>query len=342
MRGARAGRPQLNPIIVREVRTRMRGARPYVILTGFLLLLALAGAGLYQLMLQQARFGGTLLSAQVGQGLFRGLAFVELLLVVFLAPSLTSGAISGEREQLTYDMLMATPLRPAQILWGKLVAALSYLFLLIFAAVPVFSVVLVFGGVELLAMLKAVALLVASAVFFGAVGLCCSSLGRRTARATTVAYTLVLLLIGVPVLVASVWGQFSTPPGQLAPPPMHYLNPFSALVSVTTITPGGDPSMSFFGYGDPFMGLPFLSMLAPGAVYYGPNGPVVVPLYRATLLLYALLTALLCWLSAHLVLPNRRWRPRWSDLGFLLLVAGLVAAAYLTRAWWSIPAPQQF
>lgn len=342
MRSARVRRLQLNPIIVREVRTRMRGMRPYLILTAFLLLLAGAGMGIYQLMLQQARFGGTLMSAQVGQALFRGLAFVELLLVVFLAPSLTSGAISGEREQLTYDMLMATPLRPAQILWGKLVAALSYLFLLIFAAVPVFSVVLVFGGVELGALLKALALLVASTVFFGAVGLFCSTLGRRTARATTVAYTLVLVLIGVPVVLASVWGQFSTPPGQPAPPLLHYLNPFSALVTVTTITPPADPSMSFFGYGDPFLGLPFLSMLAPGAIYYGPNGPVVVPIYRATLLCYGLLTLLLCWLSAHLVLPNRRWHPRWSDLGFLLLVAGMAALIYLTRGWWNIPAPRPF
>lgn len=343
MQNARSWRPRVNPIIVREVRTRMRGVRPYLILTGFLLLLAVAGLGIYQLMLQQARFGGTLLSAQVGQALFRGLAFVELLLVVFLAPAMTSGAISGEREHLTYDMLLATPLRPAQILWGKLVAALSYLFLLIFAAVPVFSVVLVFGGVELRALLKALALLAVSTVFFGAVGLLCSALSRRTARATTVAYTLVLLLVGLPVLLASVWPQFATPPGQPAPPELVYLNPFSALVSVTTIAPGGDPATSsFFGFGDPFSGLPILATLAPGVIYYGQNGPVVVPVYRATLLGYALLTALICWLSAHLVLPNRRWRPRWSDLGFLALVLALGAAAYLSSAWWHIAAPRQF
>lgn len=332
---------RVNPIIVREVRTRMRGARPYVILTAFLVLLAMAGVGIYQLMLQQARFGGMLLSAQVGQALFRGLAFVQILLIVFLAPSMTSGAISGEREQLTYDMLMATPLRPAQILWGKLVAALSYLFLLIFAAVPIFSVVLVFGGVELRALLKVLALLVATTVFFGAIGMFCSALGRRTARATTVAYTLVLLLVGVPVLVASVWPQFAMPPGQLAPPQLTYLNPFSALVSVTTIAPAGDPAMPFFGYGDPFGGVPLLGILAPGAIYYGPNGPVVVPVYRATLLLYPLLTVLLCWLSSHLVLPSRRWRPRWSDAGFLLVTVALLALLVLTRAWWLIAAPRQ-
>jgi ABC-type transport system involved in multi-copper enzyme maturation permease subunit len=335
-------RPRLNPIIVREVRTRMRGVRPYLILTGFLLLLAVAGLGIYQLMLQQARFGGTLLSAQVGQALFKGLAFVELLLVVFLAPSMTSGAISGEREQLTYDMLMATPLKPSQILWGKLIAALSYLLLLIFAAVPVFSVVLVFGGVELGALLRALLLLLASTALFGALGLFCSALARRTSRATTVAYSLVLLLIGVPVLLASVWGQISTPPGQLAPPQLVYLNPFSALVSVTTITPPGDPAGSFFGFGDPFAALPLMSILAPGVVFYGPNGPVVIPVYRATLLFYPLLTALLCWVSSHLVLPSRRWRPRWGDLGFLVVVVGLGVLVLATRSWWDIPAPRQF
>lgn len=338
-------RPTLNPIIVKELRTRMRGVRPYAILTAFLLLLALAGFGIYQMMLQQARFGGTLLSAQVGQALFRGLAFVELMLVVFLAPSMTSGAISGEREQLTYDMLIATPLRPAQILWGKLVAALSYLFLLIFAAVPVFSVILVFGGVELRALLKALALLVAATICFGAIGLFCSALMRRTARATTIAYTLVLLSIGVPILVASVWGQFTTPPGQQAPPWLLYLNPFSALLSITTIGVGGgvvEPGMPMFGFGDPFGGMPFLALLGPGVVYYGPNGPVVIPLYRATLIGYALLTTLLCWASAHLVLPNRRWRPHWSDLGFAVTVAAILSLGYLARSWWYVLPPPQF
>jgi ABC-2 type transport system permease protein len=342
MRNARPWRPQLNPIIVREVRTRMRGVRPYLILTAFLVLLAAAGVAIYQLMLQQARFGNTLLSAQVGQSLFKGLGFVELLLVVFLAPAMTSGAISGEREQLTYDMLIATPLRPGQILWGKLVAALSYLFLLIFAAVPVFSVVLVFGGVELRGLLKAMALLVTATIFFGAIGLFCSALGRRTARATTVAYTAVLLLIGVPVLLASVWCQFSTPPGQLPPPELIYLNPFSALISVTTIAPTGDPGMPFFSFGDPFGGLPLMSVLGPGVVYYGPNGPVVIPIYRATLIFYSLLTVLLCWASSHLVLPNRRWRLRWSDLGFLGAVLVIASLAFFTQNWWHVPAPRQF
>jgi ABC-2 type transport system permease protein len=161
-------RPSVNPILVKELRSRMRGVRPYAILTIFLLLMIGMGYGINQLVASQARFGATVLSPQVGQALFSGLALCELFLVVFLAPALTSSAISAEREQLTYDMLVATPLRPIRILWGKLVAALSYLFLLIFAAVPIFSVVLVFGGVAPRDMAKVLILLVLASVMFGA------------------------------------------------------------------------------------------------------------------------------------------------------------------------------
>ncbi|MGQ9926015.1 MAG: ABC transporter permease [Chloroflexaceae bacterium] len=336
----RLQRPQINPIIVREARTHMRGARPYVVLTVFLALLALAGVGIFQLMVQQARSGGVLLSAQVGQGLFKGLAFVELLLVVFLAPAMTSGAISGEREGLTYDMLMATPLRPEQVLWGKLVAALSYLFVLIFAAVPVFSVVFVFGGVEPMALLKALALLIMTTIFFGTLGLFCSALLQRTTRATVVAYALVLLLLSVPLLLATVWEQFSIPPGQAPPPLLVYLQPFSALTAITTITPSADQAMSFFGYGDPLSGLPFLTLLWPGVIHYGPAGPVVVPVYRATLIFYGLLTVLLSWATAHLMWPGRRWRPRRSDLGFVLLLLIIGLAAYVSRDWWHVVPPR--
>ncbi|NCC30668.1 MAG: ABC transporter permease [Chloroflexia bacterium] len=336
---------QLNPIIVKEVRTRMRGMRPYLILTGFLVLLALTGLGIYQLMLQQARFGGTVLSAQVGQALFRGLSFVELLLIIMLAPALTSATISSEREQLTYDMLMATPLRPGQLLWGKLLAALSYLFLLIFASLPVFSIVLVFGGVEPRAIVKTVVLLLVTTVAFGAIGLFCSSLLRRTARATTVAYILVVLLISVPLLIGAVWGQFSNPPGQPPPPMLYYLNPLSALFAVTTIEPGVieggfDPGMMpFIAFDFSTGGLPFLHLLSSGVIFYGPTGVVVIPIYRATLIGYSLMTVLLCWISAHLVLPHRRWHLRWTDLGFALLLIGLGAVAYFTHAWWYLVPP---
>jgi ABC-type transport system involved in multi-copper enzyme maturation permease subunit len=338
MRHVSLRRPQLNPIIVREVRTRMRGGRPYAILTVFLLLLSAVAAMFYTLMMQQSRMGVTLMSAHVGQALFNGLALCEVFLVVFLAPALTSGAISGEREQLTYDMLLATPLSPTRILWGKLIGALSYLLLLIVAAVPIFSVVLMFGGVEPRSMLKALVLLLTTTLTFGMIGLTCSALLRRTSRATLLSYIVILFLLAATTLPALVWGQFSNPVGQMPPPWLVYLNPFSAVFSLSGMNFNIEMS-SYYGYFDPFAGLPVAALLAPGVLYYGQNGQVLMPTYRATIIFFMLLTLVLGWLSAHLVLPRRRWWPRFFDLGFMLLLALGVGLAYLTRNWWYLAPP---
>lgn len=340
MKHLRFQRPSINPIVVKELRGRMRGARPYAVLTGFLLAMVGAGSAINWLITNQARFGGTVLSPQVGQGLFSGLAMVELLLVIFLAPALTSGAISGEREQLTYDLLLTTPLRPARILWGKLVAALSYLFLLVFAAVPLFSVVLIFGGVEPRDMGKALLLLAVCAVFFGAIGLFFSALVRRTQRATVLSYTVTLLLLGLLVGASGLWGTLSSPPGQQVPPPLLYLNPFSAMGSVTTIVPNSGSPFPLGGDVITYGGFSWQSLLLNGVVWYGPNGASVLPVYRATLVFYPLLTLALCWVGTHLVLPRRRWQPRWSDVGFALLVAAAIGLAWLSRVWWLILLPQ--
>lgn len=328
-----------NPILIRELRTHMRGARPYVMLSIFLMILALIGAGVYQLTMQQARVGMVVLSPQVGQALFKGLAFGVLLMITIITPTLTSGAISGERERHTYDMLLATPLPPSQLLWGKLIAALSYVVLLLLAAMPLFSIVLVFGGVDLLALAKVVALFLSTTLSFGMIGLLSSTLFRRTIWATAFSYGIVVSMIGLSLTLASVWGQFSTPPGSPAPPWLLYLNPFSALFAITSITPPLDPAMSFLGYADPLSIIPFIGALGQGVIIYGPTGAEILPIYRATLIWYSVLTVGMAWLCTHLVLPTRRWRPRWSDLGFGLAVLVLGGVLLISREWWMLSVP---
>ena len=51
--------------------------------------------------------------------------------------SFAAAAITGEKERKTYEMLLASPLRPGAIVLGKLVASLSHLAILIFASLPI-------------------------------------------------------------------------------------------------------------------------------------------------------------------------------------------------------------
>ena len=55
------------------------------------------------------------------------------MLASMMAPSFAAGAITGEKERKSYEMLLASPLRPGAIVLGKLLASLCHLVLLMFA-----------------------------------------------------------------------------------------------------------------------------------------------------------------------------------------------------------------
>ncbi len=319
-------RPRLgaNPIIVKELRSRMRGARAFVILTGVLLLLGTVSYTLYRIVLASLRYTNVPLSPQIGQALFSALAFLELMMVCFIAPAVTAGALSSEQEKLTYEMLLATPLRPTSILWGKLVSALSYVFLLIFAAVPMASLVFIFGGVSLRDMIKALIILLAVAVTLGVVGIFTSAWLGRTARATVLSYLVVLALLFGPTFVYITLGviQQREPPRWILVP-----NPVSALFSaLTPASPGEGLSSIFWGLGMAFSGN--VGMLSGSA----PAPGIPRPLYHYTLPLYGLMALVLYLLASRLVQPTRRWRLGWKEvlaaLGLFLLLGGAVALAF--------------
>ena len=62
-------------------------------------------------------------------------------------PAMTAGAISLEREKQTLELLVTTPLGTLALVLGKLFSALTYVFLLILASIPLASIVFTFGGV---------------------------------------------------------------------------------------------------------------------------------------------------------------------------------------------------
>ncbi len=180
---------------VKELRGRMRGRRAFVILTLYLLFLA-GFAWAWELIAERAYGNGGSLnggsgaftSSLIGQEIFGALLLVETLLVVFLAPMFTAGAISLEREKQTLDMLQATPISALAIVIGKLLSALSYVFILIVASIPLTAMVFVFGGVGPDEVLRGYVVLFASAIGLGALGLFISALMQRTQAATVVTF----------------------------------------------------------------------------------------------------------------------------------------------------------
>jgi ABC-type transport system involved in multi-copper enzyme maturation permease subunit len=184
----------------KELRGRMRGPRAFVWVTIYLAVLASVAVLVYTVQrdaaASQSSFSGgnPYVSAQVGQALFATLLFLQVLLVVFLAPAATSGAISLEREKQTLDLLTATPISTLGIVLGKLAAALAFVVILIVASIPLTALVFLFGGVAPEDVLRGYVVLFVTAIGFGSVGLFLSSLTRRTQTATVLTYLAVLVL----------------------------------------------------------------------------------------------------------------------------------------------------
>ncbi len=298
-----------NPIIIREFRRRMRGPRAFILLTIYLLVLGGIAYAVYRVIASSSGYvgGGVSQSATIGQALFIALAVLEMAGVCLITPSLTAGTISSEYERRTYDVLMAAPLRPLAIVWGKMIPALSYILLLILAAIPMFNVVFLFGGVTISDILRTLLLLALTTVTMGSIGLFFSALTRRTGRAAFASYTVVVLLIVGTFAGWVAWMAIASGSGSMAAAEdiayrsMLYLNPFAALLSATI---AGDSLKVTIG-------------------------SISHPFWHYTVCVYLVVAAVLCLLTSHLVRPIYRWRfSRETAIG-LAIVGAMVVASYL-------------
>jgi ABC-type transport system involved in multi-copper enzyme maturation permease subunit len=242
-------------IMVKELRSRMRGRRAFIVLTVYLALLALITYGVYLLVAPNVRggfmgagIGQANASAIIGQSIFSVLSIFQLILVCFIAPAFTAGQISLEREKQTLDLLVTTPLRPGAIVIGKLAAALAFVVLMIVAAVPITAIVLMYGGASVGDIVRQQLVLLASALALGSIGLFFSTWLKRTQAATVLTYiTMLALTLGTTMLFVF-WSIFAIQSdegfvrdtSQRAPEQLLYVNPGVAMLDVVANTePGG-------------------------------------------------------------------------------------------------------
>lgn len=185
---------RMNPVMLKELRGRMRGVRAFLVLTVYLGLMSGFTALLYLIYTPVNRASGSAAAGEVGRVLFMGIVGIELLLIIFIAPSFTAGAITGERERQTYDLLRTTLLASPSFVIGKLESALSYVLLLLLAAIPLQSVAFLFGGVSELELILAFVILMVAAITLGTVGIYFSAMANRTLTASVRAYTATLVV----------------------------------------------------------------------------------------------------------------------------------------------------
>lgn len=216
-----------NPVAIKELRGRMRGARAFIVLTVYLGLMSAFVGLIYLLYTSSAGISGPSQSGEIGRVLFIAIAGVELFLVTFIAPAFAAGAISGERERQTYDLLRTTLLPSRTMIVGKIFATLSYVFLLLLAAIPLQSVAFLFGGVTEVEVILSFVVLLGTSVLLGTMGVFFSALTRRTLSANVLSYgfamfSILLLPIGG-VMFGPAIGQLLSRLGMQASPTIEAL-----------------------------------------------------------------------------------------------------------------------
>lgn len=138
------------------------------------------------------------------------LAAVEYIMLAFIIPAVTAGAIAGEREKQTLDILLTTPMCCWQIIWGKLVSSIGTMLLYIVSSLPIFSIVFLIGGVSLLDVVFTVFYAFVFSVFIGSFGILFSTLFKRSILATVTSYGVEILVCLLPYLFYGLFYVFKT------------------------------------------------------------------------------------------------------------------------------------
>ncbi|MGP1347940.1 MAG: ABC transporter permease [Phycisphaerales bacterium] len=135
--------------------------------------------------------------------------WTQFVALMIAGPILASGAISHERTSRSLDSLYATPITPAQIMWGKLSSRMLQVLVLAVMPLPILLMLRAMGGIEASVTLQQAGLTLTAATMTTSMALFASVHSRRPWAVITSTMTIVGLvhLIGPALLWASSVGQ---------------------------------------------------------------------------------------------------------------------------------------
>lgn len=219
----------INPVLEKEFRLRMRSIRAPLSLMFYLLAIGFLALAYMYIMLQNSYMNG--INPDRSRELFYFLSGAQLILITFMVPGLTAGAISGEREKQTLNLLLTTQQSSLSIIASKLLASISFMMLIVFATLPLYSVVFLYGGISPAELATVFIFYIFVMLVLGAVGIACSTLFKRTVVAVIVSYGFVLFIYGFTAIgslfLYELFKYQSSIPGIFLS-----LNPMAALINI--------------------------------------------------------------------------------------------------------------
>jgi ABC-type transport system involved in multi-copper enzyme maturation permease subunit len=289
---------RINPVLLRELRVKMRGWRSVITIIAYLAVIILVTS--FVILNMTGSPYSVTIDPNRSIGTYTYLSAIQFILVMFIAPALTSGSISGERERQTLDLLLSTKLPAVSIVLGKLFASISHVILLIVASLPVFSIIFLFGGISIIEVLELFGFYIITAITLGSIGIFFSTFTKKTSVSNVVSYGVIgLLALGTLIFTAMYSSYYSMRKGMAlsTTPLIMYANPLAGFAALISGQFGGG------GYGMPY--IPFIGIAMPGR-YPGQAAVKQMALWKGNIIFDLCLTVILITLSSIKINPVKR------------------------------------
>jgi len=120
--------------------------------------------------------------AQIARPFFHATLWVELIVFSIMAAFYTSASIKSEWAKKTMGVLLATPVTPGGVVYGKFVGMIGRILMFALSLLPVMAIWLHFGRVPKEAVLGGIGVIAGSAALFGAIGILESATSSPTVK----------------------------------------------------------------------------------------------------------------------------------------------------------------
>jgi ABC-type Na+ efflux pump permease subunit len=115
-------------------------------------------------------------------------------IVNLVFPAFSCTTIITEKTEKAFDLLLTTTVQPWEIVWGKLLSSLAYIYIFLISTLPLLAITLLFGGVEPEYMFWAYFILFVQTLFISIYALYASASHTSVNRAIGSTYALVMLM----------------------------------------------------------------------------------------------------------------------------------------------------
>ncbi|QDU97346.1 ABC transporter permease subunit [Lignipirellula cremea] len=187
----------VGPVFTREAAVAPRRSRFFLlrsVYVGALLLLmctgwmVMAGTQIISNIGDMARFGSIL---------FGILAPIQLAFVLFFSALGAASSVAQEKDRKTFILLLMTRMSNSELVLGKLFASLLNIYVMVFAALPIFMLIVLLGGVSFSQVARVYAVTVATALAAGSLGSLLALWREKTFQTLSITALILMFWLGL-------------------------------------------------------------------------------------------------------------------------------------------------